>query len=230
MAKRRANFNADELHLLVNEVEENHQLLFAGFKDLSSAKLKKTKWHEIAVKINGIAGGERTGDEVRAKWSKYQSMTKNKYSQIRKQRTKTGGGPPPLDTLDDTEKRVLDIMGSTAIEGIQGGVDTDDHGPSCSTAQPPTTDESHGPSSSASVPPKARQKQRRQPPADSYSEKLLSIEEKKLELLRQLVDIRKQALEVEKERLAEEKGKRFLEEERLAIAKETLELKKQKKK
>lgn len=195
MAKRRANFNADELHLLVSEVEEHHQLLFAGFKDLSSAKLKKKKWHEIAVKINGIAGGERTGDEVRAKWSKYQSMTKNKYSQLRKQRAKTGGGPPPVDTLDDIEKRVLDIMGSTAIEGIQGGVDTDDHGPSCSTAQPPTTDD---PSSSTSVPPKARQKQTkgRQPPADSYSEKLLSIEEKKLELLRQLVDIRKQALEV----------------------------------
>ena len=60
-----------------------------------------------------------------------------KYNQLKQEKARTGRGLQPEQILhvDETEKKVIDVIGIAAIEGIQGGVDTEDvEGASCSMA------------------------------------------------------------------------------------------------
>lgn len=50
--KCKANFTMNEIQVLVEEVEANKSVLFSSSKDISSSKLQRTKWEEIALKVN----------------------------------------------------------------------------------------------------------------------------------------------------------------------------------
>lgn len=113
------------MEILIDEVEKNKQVLFAKFCNTVTNSAKKRAWQAICEKINSAHnfGYERTPEEIKKKWSAYMSDTKKKASYHRREAAKTGGGPPPPE-LSAMEEKVVGIMGTTSIAGIEGGIDT----------------------------------------------------------------------------------------------------------
>lgn len=50
-------------------------------------------------------------------WNETKYRTKKKASQLRAHARGTGGGPSSSDQLSNVDKRVLDIIGTVAVEG-----------------------------------------------------------------------------------------------------------------
>ena len=85
--------------------------------------MKRKAWGTKARKVSATSAVARTADKCRAKWQDYQSRIKTKKVEQKKEKRRTGGGPPPPD-LKPIEETVLDIIGKTATEGIERGLDT----------------------------------------------------------------------------------------------------------
>ena len=84
--------------------------------------MKNEAWSNIAKKISA-RGVIRTAQEIKHKWHDLQSRTKGKFVELKKERRRTGGGPAPPN-LSERDETILDTIGSTGTEGIDGGVDT----------------------------------------------------------------------------------------------------------
>nr|XP_022319969.1 nuclear apoptosis-inducing factor 1-like isoform X2 [Crassostrea virginica] len=125
--ERKMNFTAREVEILVEEVEKNKTVLFAPHKDVNTNNKKNQCWNEIRCLINSIGIQERTSAEIVKKWRDISSQAKKKEAQFRREQVKTGGGPPPLPVnTNDIDQKIVAIIGKTAVEGIEGGLDTDD--------------------------------------------------------------------------------------------------------
>jgi len=122
--KRSPNFTEMELQTLLNEVEKQKSLLFSKHTNVATNAVKNRAWENIYTKINSCNKEYvRTTEEVRKKWTTYTSNTKKYAAQIRREARRTGGGPP-IDELTPLQDKVVGIIGTTPIEGIEGGVDT----------------------------------------------------------------------------------------------------------
>nr|XP_022332179.1 nuclear apoptosis-inducing factor 1-like isoform X1 [Crassostrea virginica] len=125
--ERKRNFTAREVEILVEEVEKNKAVLFAPHKDVNTNNKKNQCWNEIRCLINSIGIQERTSAEIVKKWRDISSQAKKKEAQFRREQVKTGDGPPPLPVnTNDIDQKIVAIIGKTAVEGIEGGLDTDD--------------------------------------------------------------------------------------------------------
>ena len=62
----------------------------------------------------------RTGHEVKDKWKNLTSTTKKRYSEIRRQEGKIGGGPPPKKVLP-VEEKITELFEDTPLfTGLDG--------------------------------------------------------------------------------------------------------------
>ena len=123
--KRRPRFAHDELDVLVDAVGHK-SVIFNKFTDVITNEKKRAAWDHITKKINAVSAVSRTTDEVRRKWQDWASCTKGKEMQRKKERQKTGGGKAEDIPVNEQEEKVLAILGKTATEGIQGGIDSID--------------------------------------------------------------------------------------------------------
>lgn len=109
---------------MVDEVWLNCTTLFGGTKGKKNVSAKNRIWQAIANKMSPSSPcGLRDWMAVRKKWQEFQSQTKKKSAQLRRNTLRTGGGAPDETTLTAEEEKVLLIIGKTASEGISGGVD-----------------------------------------------------------------------------------------------------------
>lgn len=123
--KRKANFSPEELEIMLEEIKKNRVLLQGKFSDTITNEKKKKVWSSIAVKTSVVSkGGCRTNDDNKKKWQDWSSLVKSKRSKIQRKRQRTGGGPPPEEDLNHLEQKVTDILGSTVLDGVDGGIDT----------------------------------------------------------------------------------------------------------
>ena len=68
-------------------------------------------------------------ENIKKKWEDLRSRTKQKAVTINKEHVATGGGKKLRLDLNTVERRILSLMGETAIAGPSGGVDTANKGP-----------------------------------------------------------------------------------------------------
>uniref|UniRef100_A0A8W8P3U4 Uncharacterized protein n=1 Tax=Magallana gigas TaxID=29159 RepID=A0A8W8P3U4_MAGGI len=81
----------------------------------------------FSYRINSIGIQERTSAEIIKKWRDISSQIKEKEAQYGRELGKTGGGPAPSSVnTSDIGQKVVAIIGKTSVEGIEGGLDTDD--------------------------------------------------------------------------------------------------------
>ena len=120
--KRKAKFSVQELS--VEEVQEKKDELLLAFKDLGASWKKKEKWEEVAMKVSAVGVSDRTGNECRKKWTKYRRKGKGNANEVQQHIKKTGGGPQTSTNLNETEELAAAVIGKTAIEGVEGGIDT----------------------------------------------------------------------------------------------------------
>ena len=116
-------FKAEELKILLEEVEANKGLLVDRFKGAHTNKQKIKKWGEIAERMTALTGITRSDVDVGKKWQDFVSLTKKKASECRQQTNLTGAGVNTAQALNDEEERAMAIIGFSASCGIPGGMD-----------------------------------------------------------------------------------------------------------
>lgn len=123
MAKRRPNFEATELSVMVTEITEHKAFLFARFSSTVTLSQKCAKWREIAAAMSAVGKVERTAKEVQDKWTKWSSELRKKAATIAREMRRTGGGTPSSLQLSALEKRALAVIPKESVHGIRGGMD-----------------------------------------------------------------------------------------------------------
>ena len=125
VVKRQVNYTQDEIDLLINEVQKRKGILFSSFTNSITNDMMEKEWKIIAQKISAVGSVVRTGKQVRHKWGDLSSRTKGKSISHAKAMRQTGGGINPVPELSETENKLLAVIGTTAVHGVSGGMDTD---------------------------------------------------------------------------------------------------------
>ena len=66
----------------------------------------------------------RTAHEVKEKWKNLTSTAKKRFSDIRRQESQTGGGPPPKE-VSPVEERIINLFQDTPLFTGLDGFETD---------------------------------------------------------------------------------------------------------
>ncbi|XP_046565347.1 nuclear apoptosis-inducing factor 1-like [Haliotis rubra] len=121
---RLSNYTPSELTMLADEVKCRSHILFGSFSSSITNQTKLKEWDAIAAKISACSSVERTGAQLRKKWNDYKSQVKRRAMDVRKESSKTGGGPAPVP-LTDLEFKVVSLIPQCQIEGITGGLESE---------------------------------------------------------------------------------------------------------
>ncbi|KAA0722909.1 hypothetical protein E1301_Tti013664 [Triplophysa tibetana] len=244
---RKDTFQKDEINVLLEEIEKNKDVIFTRFKGHHTNKEKQNIWEDIATKLTATRGVQRSGKEVRKKWQDFASLAKRKRALQRTAIKKTGGGTNESPLLTAEEEKALSILGTSASDGISGGIDI--HGGVGITQPEPEPEPESGPSCSEEPsvssaisehlpsPSPPKNPPRPQPPSSvvqtaatttqqfenvcSCSQDLVQLERKKLDVLKDIRQCLQEANERDnnfQQQLIElKKAKLALEERRLAL-------------
>lgn len=113
---RASKYSVEELDILLKYLENSPELILG---EMGSKGEVSSEWENIATFVNSCGMGiERTGEQIRAKWTDLKYRVKKKASTIHHSLIKTGGGPPSKLKLTDLEERVLNLIGSKCVRGI----------------------------------------------------------------------------------------------------------------
>ncbi|CAG4922878.1 unnamed protein product [Colias eurytheme] len=100
------------------EFMENHGDLARPLAGAQGRLRSEQLWADLTNIINALGGGvSKTTEKWKKVWADWKSKTKKKGLAIRQNAGRTGGGPASGQTLSASEKRVLALMGSLAVEG-----------------------------------------------------------------------------------------------------------------
>ena len=100
-------------------------IINAKFSDNVTLGKKAKAWEKITASVNCInVNVQRTTDEIKKRWQDIKQSTKSKEAQRRKELKKTGGGDADIQELNPIEEKAVAIIGTAAMEGVPGGVDT----------------------------------------------------------------------------------------------------------
>jgi len=211
--KKCSNFSKQEVEVLVAEVELRQDVLFGKFGVNLTADMKRIGWSEVTEKVNQVSGGEvRTEKSVRKKWTDMTSVLKKREAARRREMSMTGGGTA-TDTeasFTDVEVKVVGMLASEAIEGVNGGCDGID------VSLPSTSGgalKNESSSSDATVGVKVSGKQK-----DSGIEELARVEKRRLEIEEERLAVEKRRLEIEEKRLRLEEERWVFEQNRLTAS------------
>ncbi|CAC5367826.1 unnamed protein product [Mytilus coruscus] len=127
--ERKLNFTATESNL-ISELATTHLDLLQGkhSPEVTNAK-KQEMWLDITSKVNALGVCLRTETEVRNRWRNLTRGAKQKFTNVQRERSQTGGGPPPTQP-SQAEENIINCMRDTAsFRGVPGGQETAIEGP-----------------------------------------------------------------------------------------------------
>ncbi|VDI81051.1 Hypothetical predicted protein [Mytilus galloprovincialis] len=110
--EKQPNWSISEITLLQELVEKDEFVLKSKQTNTITNNKKNEKWAEICSKINAMGLQKRTVKQVIYKWGNLQQNAKKIYSEVKKQRKLTGGGPAPKPPSAQEEK----ITGQILVE------------------------------------------------------------------------------------------------------------------
>ncbi|CAC5420440.1 unnamed protein product [Mytilus coruscus] len=95
-------------------------------KDQTDISEGETSHRTALVNSVNPSAIQRQVADIKKKWQDIQSLAKKKEAARLQAVRRTGGGPPPEDTLKSWEKNIIGTFTKTMVEGIEGGFDTSD--------------------------------------------------------------------------------------------------------
>ena len=115
-AKRKANFTARELGVLVEGIAADKWTIMSKLQSSLTVKRKRDVWRQITANVNALGVANRTELDIRKKWKDLKSAVLN---QIQNQK-KAGRGP--ADAAPPYADIVMGIIGekSDMATGIDG--------------------------------------------------------------------------------------------------------------
>ncbi|VDI33278.1 Hypothetical predicted protein [Mytilus galloprovincialis] len=126
--KRKPNWTECELYTLTDGIATNIRLIKGKFSMTVTNDAKNKCYAEITDSVNSVnpSAIKRDVADIKKKWQDIQRLAKKKESARLQVVNKTGGGPPPEDTLKSWGKNIIGTFTKTMLEGIEGGFDTSD--------------------------------------------------------------------------------------------------------
>ncbi|KAF5305411.1 hypothetical protein FQR65_LT07737 [Abscondita terminalis] len=103
--------------LLLSFCESHPQLITNRFSGSDGRAKANLLWQSVTSKLNSLGFGEKNVDGWRKTLTDWKSKTKAKAAALRRDQNKTGGGPPELPPLSTLEEKLLELMGTKALEG-----------------------------------------------------------------------------------------------------------------
>ncbi|KAG5890784.1 hypothetical protein JTB14_007178 [Gonioctena quinquepunctata] len=122
---RAANFNAEEVRLLIRLALKEKHILENKQTDSEVWKLKSKTWERIAAVFNASSGQTfRSADTLKLKYDGLKKELKKKVNKNKAETMKTGGGHPDYIVIDGPEKELLEVL-SLSVHGLPSTVDSD---------------------------------------------------------------------------------------------------------
>ena len=122
---RGPKYSQQEVEVLAENVREHKAILLGAFTPTITAEVKEAKWRMITDKINSVSNTTRTVKQIKKKWSDLASRTKVKAAKINKGNSSGMNEVEAKESgLTQLEQTVRDVLGKTAVEGIEDGLDT----------------------------------------------------------------------------------------------------------
>ena len=106
--KRRPNFLAREIEILVNTVKA-YPYLNAKYRHVQTNQRKKAAYKAIADAIGAVGVAKRTADQWRKTIQVLMSEAKSAAAERERNMRRTGGGPPPAP-LTAPQNNALDLV------------------------------------------------------------------------------------------------------------------------
>ncbi|CAG2209278.1 unnamed protein product [Mytilus edulis] len=126
--ERKLNFTAIKSNL-ISELATTHLELLQGkhSPEVTNAK-KQEMWQDITSKVNAL-GVSQDRDRGQKPLEKPDPWGQEKFTTVQKERSQTGGGPPPTQP-SQAEENIINCMRDTAsFRGVPGGQETLIEGP-----------------------------------------------------------------------------------------------------
>ncbi|XP_076081115.1 uncharacterized protein LOC143052025 [Mytilus galloprovincialis] len=126
---RKANFTSIEANLISSRVTHELELLKGGFSPEVTNQKKNELWKVITEEVNALGVCMRSETEVRNKYRNMCRGAKEKFTNNRKEMSKTGGGPPPTQ-LTIAEENIVNAMRDSAsfidVDGLETEITCND--------------------------------------------------------------------------------------------------------
>ena len=119
--KRKPNFTVQEQAFLRVNYEKNKEVLREKLSNSTTNIVKQRVWKRIADGLNSLGtSNHRTPGEVKRKWTNMQSEAKSVWGKYKRERGKTGGGPPPSEIPEEKMKIIEMFQDDAGFNGLQG--------------------------------------------------------------------------------------------------------------
>uniref|UniRef100_UPI00398EAAC9 uncharacterized protein n=1 Tax=Pristiophorus japonicus TaxID=55135 RepID=UPI00398EAAC9 len=125
-ARRTKNFLHEEVEKLVTVIEEKWlglDISKSGPSKVSPKEMRK-RWNLVAEEFSARVNTARSGSQCKKKWQDIGQVVSKKLAHNKRERTRTGGGPPNLHQLSPLEQRVAALLtrtGRKRISSTQAG-------------------------------------------------------------------------------------------------------------
>ena len=109
---RAKNFGQNEINLLINLVRKESSVIECKKSGVVTLKQKSESWAELAEEFNSLSGClPRTVKVLKDKWANIKKTAVRNYSNDKKYRRGTGGGPSRKSEATTEDAIVSDILG-----------------------------------------------------------------------------------------------------------------------
>ncbi|XP_078331336.1 uncharacterized protein LOC144625123 [Crassostrea virginica] len=125
-SKRKPNWTIAEIEALTQAVSDNIRTVKGKFTPSLTQDTKNRCWRAISERVNAVSEVRACRDitEVKKKWQDLSSITKKKEAERRRYQGMTGGGPALGDGVKPWEQLIIGTFTKSALEGVEGGIDT----------------------------------------------------------------------------------------------------------
>ncbi|KMQ87503.1 hypothetical protein RF55_13197 [Lasius niger] len=107
----------EQRQIMIQFMEEHPDLAQNRIQGLEARKKAAHLWEQLAIELNSCGHGATKSTEKWMKsWRDWRLDVKSKASKLRNYQKGTGGGGPPA-SLQETEKRLLNLMGVESVIG-----------------------------------------------------------------------------------------------------------------
>ncbi|XP_067636512.1 uncharacterized protein [Eurosta solidaginis] len=114
---KRSRASGEQLSAMLDFFISTPNLASGKFQKLHGKLENKKKWTEMAAKLNAIGGAVKTVEQWQNVWRDLKSRTSTHVRDLKKEQNMTGNRPLQQTALTNLEKKVIDLVGITYMEG-----------------------------------------------------------------------------------------------------------------